>query len=231
MDRRAGATCLSLKRGFTLIELLVVIAIIAIIAAILFPVFAQAREKARQATCQSNLKQIGTAVVMYSQDHDETMPNSGSENKSGDLVDLLKPYTRQNYGQGIWRCPSHSQLTADSGWSSSYGYNWEYLLAPGPDYPHSDWNGFKNSGVSVSFLARPAETLCFVEQTNAAKTDYAKLWTYVTRPGDSNENDGFGRPDFRHNGRANALFCDGHVKSVQSSFAQVAAEPAYWDPR
>src|SRR5438270_8287108 len=63
-----------MKRGFTLIELLVVIAIIAIIAAILFPVFAQAREKARQATCVSNMKQIGTALTMYQQDYDETYP-------------------------------------------------------------------------------------------------------------------------------------------------------------
>lgn len=62
------------RRGFTLIELLVVIAIIAILAAILFPVFAQARDKARQATCQSNMKQITLAAIMYSQDYDETGP-------------------------------------------------------------------------------------------------------------------------------------------------------------
>src|SRR5260221_14333659 len=62
------------QRGFTLIELLVVIAIIAILAAILFPVFAQAREKARQASCQSNLKQIGIALKMYVQDYDERWP-------------------------------------------------------------------------------------------------------------------------------------------------------------
>src|SRR5438552_2644824 len=61
-------------RGFTLIELLVVIAIIAILAAILFPVFAQAREAARKAACASNLRQIGTAFLMYSQDHDECLP-------------------------------------------------------------------------------------------------------------------------------------------------------------
>src|SRR6187200_480702 len=62
------------QRAFTLIELLVVIAIIAILAAILFPVFAQARDKARQASCLSNLKQIGAAVMMYGQDYDERMP-------------------------------------------------------------------------------------------------------------------------------------------------------------
>src|SRR5258705_11923651 len=62
---------MSKRRGFTLIELLVVIAIIAILAAILFPVFAQAREKARQTGCLSNHKQIGTAIMMYAQDYDE----------------------------------------------------------------------------------------------------------------------------------------------------------------
>src|SRR3712207_1141350 len=67
------------SRAFTLIELLVVIAIIAILAAILFPVFAQAREKARQATCQSNLKQIGTAFQMYATDYDGTFPSPGGK--------------------------------------------------------------------------------------------------------------------------------------------------------
>src|ERR1700709_633172 len=73
-ERNKMMSYLSRRRGFTLIELLVVIAIIAILAAILFPVFAQAREKARAITCVSNQKQIGTAIMMYLQDYDETFP-------------------------------------------------------------------------------------------------------------------------------------------------------------
>ena len=106
------------KNGFTLIELLVVIAIIAILAAILFPVFAQAREKARQSGCQSNLKQIGLAFKMYVQDYDERWPNAapipcctngrlGSTGKdfgyNGWVSNALMPYTKN---QQIYICPS-----------------------------------------------------------------------------------------------------------------------------
>ena len=86
----------SIRSGFTLIELLVVIAIIAILAAILFPVFAQAREKARQTTCLSNLKQLGTAAQMYAQDYEERLP--GTELGEGDgeyfWIEMLTPYTK-----------------------------------------------------------------------------------------------------------------------------------------
>src|SRR3954466_9206674 len=106
----------SFKRGFTLIELLVVIAIIAILAAILFPVFAKAREAARATSCRSNLKQIATAYQMYTQDFDEMLPNGtypgnaptcdnafNSVGWRGWAGNVLVPYVKNG---GIWSCPS-----------------------------------------------------------------------------------------------------------------------------
>jgi prepilin-type N-terminal cleavage/methylation domain-containing protein/prepilin-type processing-associated H-X9-DG protein len=99
----------SYRSAFTLIELLVVIAIIAILAAILFPVFAQAREKARQSSCLSNLKQMGVALMMYTQDFDETLPpginNAFSSNRT--WMHHIAPYTKN---RGIFVCPSASDL-------------------------------------------------------------------------------------------------------------------------
>jgi prepilin-type N-terminal cleavage/methylation domain-containing protein/prepilin-type processing-associated H-X9-DG protein len=109
------------RRGFTLIELLVVIAVIAILAAILFPVFARAREKARQAACSSNLRQIGNAFFLYTQDYDELLPDRRdlknslpggyrpwttwppSDPRAGWAAVVLEPYVRNS---GIWSCPS-----------------------------------------------------------------------------------------------------------------------------
>jgi prepilin-type N-terminal cleavage/methylation domain-containing protein/prepilin-type processing-associated H-X9-DG protein len=113
------------RRGFTLIELLVVIAIIAILAAILFPVFAQAREKARATTCVSNLKQAGLAVAMYAQDYDEVLPFAAMNPANQPLVmwyDLVEPYVKSGTGgiitaasggagrryAAFWVCPSFS---------------------------------------------------------------------------------------------------------------------------
>jgi len=102
-----GCASRPLRAGFTLIELLVVIAIIAILAAILFPVFAQAREKARQAACLSNGKQMATAVAMYAQDYDETLPRGRGGNgvyESRWYRDIY-PYIKN---VGVYTCPSQT---------------------------------------------------------------------------------------------------------------------------
>src|SRR5437773_12126236 len=123
------------KRGFTLIELLVVIAIIAILAAILFPVFAQAREQARKTSCASNLKQIALALQMYQQDYDETMfgsfalpaPYNSVHPDGNNLIRMLggglywfvSPYIKS---EQILRCPSDA---VDNYWGrSTKTYQW-----------------------------------------------------------------------------------------------------------
>jgi prepilin-type N-terminal cleavage/methylation domain-containing protein/prepilin-type processing-associated H-X9-DG protein len=121
------------QRGFTLIELLVVIAIIAILAAILFPVFARAREKARQTACLSNVRQMSAAMLMYAQDNDECYPGHlNGPMGVNEWPQMLVPYTRN--GQ-IFRCPSASDSNTsmwghylvDGVWPLTYGQNCYYL--------------------------------------------------------------------------------------------------------
>lgn len=101
------------RSGFTLIELLVVIAIIAILAAILFPVFAQAREKARQTSCLSNMRQVGLGFKMYTQDYDETFPlvNLSYWAPQPALLQAVNPYIKN---QDVWYCPNYFARYASS---------------------------------------------------------------------------------------------------------------------
>ena len=124
----------ALRRGFTLIELLVVIAIIAILAAILFPVFAQARDRARQVGCLSNLRQIGLATQMYAQDYEETTPNqwwthSGCTEWDCTPAWQLAPYIKNTQ---VWVCPSKGRGAPDPSVTKfiSYGFNWWTIGKP-----------------------------------------------------------------------------------------------------
>ncbi len=138
----------NVKRGFTLIELLVVIAIIAILAAILFPVFAQAREKARAIACISNEKNLGTAMLMYTQDYDEGLPAYLSPNNAAKTlphvqrlwVGALQPYLKNggtNPASGVFACPSYSQTN----------------LFKAVDGPDCDGDGTPGSGLGFLFPA------------------------------------------------------------------------------
>src|SRR5215210_5217895 len=122
-----GDGAMKRRPGFTLIELLVVIAVIAILAAILFPVFAQAREKARSAACLSNLKQIGTASMMYAQDYDETLclqyynPLGAASGVTAGPWDVtMMPYMKN---EGVLRCPSDTVARTNNDKPRSYSWS------------------------------------------------------------------------------------------------------------
>jgi prepilin-type N-terminal cleavage/methylation domain-containing protein/prepilin-type processing-associated H-X9-DG protein len=212
------------RGGFTLIELLVVIAIIAILAAILFPVFARARENARRASCQSNLKQIGIAWTMYSQDYDEYVMIDYYPTPDGDQTwagiiqggafvngtGLLQPYMKSDQ---VFRCPSFTQ----SDWGGTnlpfagYAYNWSV------QYNGWEVDGFGTfEGKKLSAFAKPAETIAFADaalgrvsgsSVEIEPTIYLAPTTYANPETDLMH--------ARHLETANVLWMDGHVKAMK----------------
>jgi prepilin-type N-terminal cleavage/methylation domain-containing protein/prepilin-type processing-associated H-X9-DG protein len=193
------------RRGFTLIELLVVIAIIAILAAILFPVFAQAREKARQITCTSNLKQIGLGIMMYQQDYDETYPFNDWINGAVPIEEqwynAIGPYVKngQSYSYdaaynglgGVWSCPDEPLAQPQN-----YGINNE--LAPDGSGVWPAGSEGRNFGqpATLAQVVSPSDEIIVVEKgMNDGNASWPKfnayqpLWTDA--PGNGGAYPGF----------------------------------------
>lgn len=147
------------SRGFTLIELLVVIAIIAILAAILFPVFAQAREKARQTTCLSNQKQMGLAIMQYVQDSDEAYPMMRYEGNVAEWNGIIQPYLKMgNYGAGgVFDCPS-AAFEQNNQYAVSNALFQDYF-----DVTNSPAYDNKPRAVAVAELSSPSNYAMIVE--------------------------------------------------------------------
>jgi prepilin-type N-terminal cleavage/methylation domain-containing protein/prepilin-type processing-associated H-X9-DG protein len=226
------------NKGFTLIELLVVIAIIAILAAILFPVFAQAREKARQTACMSNEKQMGTALQMYGQDYDEILPTWNMGVLTGGpgccphnlyWDSLLQPYVKmgdptqasaanRDMG-GVWKCPSSIGTKADR----SYGMS-TFIFRAGIGVNNST-TGNAYRVLSMAEMDAPASTI-FVGDCGLGGRLAPPMWgqTRSLRGGSpvanaaTMANNQWEWPD-RHNGGANYVFADGHAKWLKCESA------------
>ncbi len=192
------------KSGFTLIELLVVIAIIAILAAILFPVFAKAREKARQTTCSSNLKQIGMGMLMYAEDYDETLPQSEYNEKAWGFCfykDKIMPYVKSDK---IFQCPS------DSSWCKSADCDYNSYV-----YNGIPWTpGWGIAGRSLAAINAPSTIVMVFDSSVCAATSY-----HQPKSG-----------TMYNDAMNNLCFGDGHVKFLPIYWAGNGAYPYNYDP-
>ncbi len=205
--------------GFTLIELLVVIAIIAILAAILFPVFARAREKARQTSCLSNLKQLSLSVLMYVQDYDETFPverNIFLAEGGRRWYQSIAPYVQN---RDVFMCPSVDR-TSDWG---GYGYNgWGTDSTNGLGYRHENDSGVPTPDSAPTRLAaveEPASMMMLSEPVGNI---------YILRGSN-------GYPSYlpadHHNEGVNVAHVDGHVKwSRPEVFKPISTSTTWRNP-
>jgi prepilin-type N-terminal cleavage/methylation domain-containing protein/prepilin-type processing-associated H-X9-DG protein len=232
MERNPNVDHQSKHLAFTLIELLVVVAIISLLAAILFPVFARARENARRATCMSNMKQMGLAFMMYTQDYDETLPLDGNPAHGTTPPDswdvCIQPYLGVQVGSNkalsIFRCPSDtSNIRTDGNYSRSYAIPMDGELSPdtGPRMVFGIANPGANEyifGVKLAAIPQPSETLLLVEEPYAGNAFGKVAASYVSGPFYPHADSAYGAQDqtssgnTSHSGGWNYLFSDGHVK-------------------
>jgi prepilin-type N-terminal cleavage/methylation domain-containing protein/prepilin-type processing-associated H-X9-DG protein len=204
-------------RGFTLIELLVVIAIIAILAAILFPVFAKAREKARQTSCLSNCRQLATSFVMYAQDYDERT-----------LYPVFIPEIAVP-GAGGTATPPGSNVNWWRYNLQPYTKNWQIFVCPSagnpgdPSYAGNQLNhqyGLNGSvtNTAMGMITLPAETIALGDCGHWAGGCGYNGWAWAAQekstaaPCNANQASRQGDNFTRHNGGSNLCFCDGHAK-------------------
>lgn len=204
------------ERGFTLVELLVVIAIIALLAGILFPVFSRAREKARQTSCQSNLKQVGLAILMYAQDYNYRLPRDSYwvAGVAQTWMRVIQPYTKN---WQIFVCPSKNMTgfgadQTDTWGAGGYGINQAYLFRRSP-YPV----------VSINWVMSTSETIMAADRAGLNTVD---IRAPVAEGGANNT-----PPcniDPRHTDGAIFLFADGHVKWLKAP-GPWANDDTMWD--
>ena len=207
------ATTSTRSKGFTLIELLVVIAIIAILAAILFPAFAKARESARRITCVSNLKQIGTGILQYTQEFDEKLPpsergsNPAGVNGTRVWPQMLKSYVQET---GVYKCPSNSGTNFLN--STGGVYLNHYQANGGGDEGNQRGHVGGTTGIArpmnvdgsatLSQITSPAQLILINEHRGTRGQSEMEDPTANFRPQG-------------HLGTTNFLFSDGHVKSMR----------------
>ena len=229
------------KRGFTLIELLVVIAIIAILAAILFPVFAQAREKARQTSCLSNLKQLGTATQLYLDDYDETYPRYCGWPNYTDWDQATKDAYKDwpmSLGE-IWadNWVKYNVSVYNQACGAGAFYSWRDCIFPYvknkrmyicPSRQNMAGSIGMNGYIScapMTEVANSSETVLYADTLNN--------WIMVN-PYSANYNGGTADSDLRgathrHNGGANYCLADGHAKYYKAGSGPTAA-CGTWEP-
>jgi prepilin-type N-terminal cleavage/methylation domain-containing protein/prepilin-type processing-associated H-X9-DG protein len=226
------------RAAFTLIELLVVIAIIAILAAILFPVFAQARAKARQTACLSNMNQIGKALMMYTQDYDEVLPgvhgDAGGFNQPLGFMQAYDPanqYTLRNWAREVQPYVKNLQVficpQAQPYRNTSYP-GWIASTEPGSGNTNYLLNGI---AATRALAAIPAPADIIYLQEDGFYTRASQLRPYFTNNNTEAKNANHSNYDRLHNEGANLLFCDGHAKWQRKTSIRYAQFGMECNPR